>query len=161
MCDDTSSELQRMAAIERREINSQNSLRGRGALSRYVNWWINYSQLMLKSSQMYLNIVHSKSSSVSVFIVEKMSWLLPWVISIVYPSILLCRIVSMVMTLREWAQKSLSEETERPDSFLERFRGPAHNDMQAAPSRFSHSCTGSDADNEIRRSGRRQGWKCI
>uniref|UniRef100_A0A7N6BXX7 Cyclic nucleotide-binding domain-containing protein n=1 Tax=Anabas testudineus TaxID=64144 RepID=A0A7N6BXX7_ANATE len=59
MCDDSSSELQRMTAADRRDINSQNSFRG---------------------------------------------------------------IVSMVMTLREWAQKSLAEETERPDSFLERFR---------------------------------------
>lgn len=64
------------------------------------------------------------------------------------------RIVSMVMTLREWAQKSLVEETERPDSFLERFRGPAHMDIQAPPSRFSHTHTGSDADNEIRQSRR-------
>ncbi|XP_010785237.1 cyclic nucleotide-gated cation channel-like, partial [Notothenia coriiceps] len=95
MCDDTSSELQRMAAIERRDIHSQNSLQGRGALSR---------------------------------------------------------IVSMVMTLREWAHKSLAEETERPDSFLERFRGPANTDEQAPPSRFSHSQNGSDADHEIRRS---------
>ncbi|XP_036933683.1 cyclic nucleotide-gated olfactory channel-like isoform X3 [Acanthopagrus latus] len=102
MCDDTSSELQRMAAIDRRDINSQNSFRGRGALSRIVN---------------------------------------------------------MVMTLREWAQKSLNEETERPDSFLERFRGPANTDMQAPPSRFSHSRTGSDADNEARRS-RRSRRKC-
>uniref|UniRef100_A0A3B5PR21 Cyclic nucleotide gated channel subunit alpha 2 n=1 Tax=Xiphophorus maculatus TaxID=8083 RepID=A0A3B5PR21_XIPMA len=38
------------------------------------------------------------------------------------PVLCLCRIVSMVMTLREWAQKSLAEGTERPDSFLERFR---------------------------------------
>ncbi|XP_074530225.1 cyclic nucleotide-gated cation channel-like [Halichoeres trimaculatus] len=91
MYDDTSSELQRMAAIDRRDANSQNSLRGRGALSRIVN---------------------------------------------------------MVMTLREWAQKSLTEETERPDSFLERFRGPT--DQQDPPSRFSH--TGSDGDNGIRRS---------
>uniref|UniRef100_A0A672FCB9 Cyclic nucleotide gated channel subunit alpha 2 n=1 Tax=Salarias fasciatus TaxID=181472 RepID=A0A672FCB9_SALFA len=53
------------------------------------------------------------------------------------------RIVGMVMTLREWAQKSLSEENERPDSFLERFRGPT-NDMPAPPSRISHSHTGSD-----------------
>ncbi|KAA8589145.1 hypothetical protein FQN60_010490 [Etheostoma spectabile] len=100
MCDDTSSELQRMAAIDRRDINSQNSLQGRGALSR---------------------------------------------------------IVSMVMTLREWAQKSLAEETERPDSFLERFRGPVNTDMQDPPSRFSH--TGSDPDREIRRS-RHTRWKC-
>lgn len=34
------------------------------------------------------------------------------------------RLVSMVVTLREWAHKSLQEEEERPDSFLERFRGP-------------------------------------
>ncbi|XP_029367847.1 cyclic nucleotide gated channel subunit alpha 2a [Echeneis naucrates] len=95
MCDDTSSELQRMAAIDR--INSQNSFRARGALSRIVN---------------------------------------------------------MVMTLREWAQKGLAEETERPDSFLERFRGPANMDMQAPPSRFSRSRTGSDADNEMRRTRR-------
>lgn len=60
------------------------------------------------------------------------------------------RIVNMVMTLREWAQKSLVEETERPDSFLERFRGPAHMDMQAPPSRFSHSHAGSNGDNERR-----------
>ncbi|XP_056295607.1 cyclic nucleotide-gated cation channel-like [Pseudoliparis swirei] len=100
VCDDTSSELQRMAAIDRRDINSQNSLHGRGALSR---------------------------------------------------------IVSMMMTLRDWAQKSLAEETERPDSFLERFRGPANTDMQAPPSRFSH--TGSDAEHEVRRT-RRKKRKC-
>uniref|UniRef100_A0A8D3E917 Cyclic nucleotide-binding domain-containing protein n=1 Tax=Scophthalmus maximus TaxID=52904 RepID=A0A8D3E917_SCOMX len=99
MCDDTSSELQRMAAIDRRDVNSQNSVRGRGALSR---------------------------------------------------------IVSMVMTLREWAQKSLADETERPDSFLERFRGPAHMDTQGPPSRFSHSHAGSDADGENRRTRRRR-----
>uniref|UniRef100_A0A3B3QHJ7 Cyclic nucleotide gated channel subunit alpha 2a n=1 Tax=Paramormyrops kingsleyae TaxID=1676925 RepID=A0A3B3QHJ7_9TELE len=35
------------------------------------------------------------------------------------------RLVGMVITLREWAHKSLLEEEEqRPDSFLERFRGP-------------------------------------
>uniref|UniRef100_A0A3P8X1T5 Cyclic nucleotide gated channel subunit alpha 2 n=1 Tax=Cynoglossus semilaevis TaxID=244447 RepID=A0A3P8X1T5_CYNSE len=45
------------------------------------------------------------------------------------------RIVSLVINLRDWAQKSLVEEVERPDSFLERFRGPAHLDLRAAPSR--------------------------
>ncbi|KAM6923848.1 cyclic nucleotide gated channel subunit alpha 2a [Xenentodon cancila] len=93
ICDDTSSELQRMAAIDGRELNSQNSFQGRGALSR---------------------------------------------------------IVSMVMTLRDWAQKSLAEETERPDSFLERFRGPGNMDIQAPPSRFSYS--GSDRENDNRHS---------
>lgn len=75
-------------------------------------------------------------------------------------STLLCRIVSMVMTLREWAHKSLHEDTERPDSFLERFRGPAHNDIQAPPRRSNQSCVGSEADNELRRSTRRyRCWK--
>ncbi|XP_016537176.1 cyclic nucleotide-gated cation channel-like isoform X2 [Poecilia formosa] len=102
ICDDTSSELQRMAAIER---NSQSSFRGRGALSR---------------------------------------------------------IVSMVMTLREWAQKSLAEDTERPDSFLERFRGPANTDLQAPPSRFSHTHTGSETENEVQRSRRtRRKWTVV
>ncbi|XP_008417997.1 cyclic nucleotide-gated cation channel-like isoform X2 [Poecilia reticulata] len=74
----------------------------------------------------------------------------------------LSRIVSMVMTLREWAQKSLAEETERPDSFLERFRGPANTDLQAPPSRFSHTHTGSETENEVRRSRRtRRKWKVV
>uniref|UniRef100_A0A672TCY2 Cyclic nucleotide gated channel subunit alpha 2a n=1 Tax=Sinocyclocheilus grahami TaxID=75366 RepID=A0A672TCY2_SINGR len=42
----------------------------------------------------------------------------------------LLMLVSMVVTLREWAHKSLQEEEERPDSFLERFRGP---ELQIAP----------------------------
>ncbi|KAI1902709.1 hypothetical protein AGOR_G00018810 [Albula goreensis] len=78
VCDDTSSELQRVATIEPQGANSRNSFRGRGALSR---------------------------------------------------------LVSLVVTLREWAHKSLLEEEERPDSFLERFRGP---ELQAAPSRNSN-----------------------
>ncbi|KAL7838877.1 hypothetical protein AOLI_G00272810 [Acnodon oligacanthus] len=65
--DDTSSELQRVAALETQDAASRNSFRGRGALSRLVN---------------------------------------------------------LVVTLREWAHRSLMEEEERPDSFLERFRGP-------------------------------------
>ncbi|XP_057706463.1 cyclic nucleotide-gated olfactory channel-like [Corythoichthys intestinalis] len=101
MCDDSSSELERMASIDQRDGNSQNSLRGRGALSRIVN---------------------------------------------------------MVMTLREWAQKSVSEETERPDSFLERFRGPAHLDTHAPPSRYSQSQNGSDTDIEKRRTKKKR--KC-
>ncbi|XP_072550404.1 cyclic nucleotide gated channel subunit alpha 2b [Salminus brasiliensis] len=81
--DDTSSELQRVAAIEPHDAVSRNSFRGRGALSRLVN---------------------------------------------------------LVVTLREWAHRSLMEEEQRPDSFLERFRGPeirpatgqAANDQQGA-----------------------------
>ncbi|XP_007257568.2 cyclic nucleotide gated channel subunit alpha 2b [Astyanax mexicanus] len=81
--DDTSSELQRVAAIDPQDAVSRNSFRGRGALSRLVN---------------------------------------------------------LVVTLREWAHRSLMEEEQRPDSFLERFRGPearpatgqAANDQQGA-----------------------------
>ncbi|XP_063289529.1 cyclic nucleotide-gated olfactory channel-like [Pelobates fuscus] len=36
----------------------------------------------------------------------------------------LSRIVRLVVVLREWAHKSLREQDERPDSFLDRFRGP-------------------------------------
>ncbi|XP_076879099.1 cyclic nucleotide gated channel subunit alpha 2a [Brachyhypopomus gauderio] len=79
ICDDTSSELQRVATTEPRGLNSQNSFRGRGALSRLVR---------------------------------------------------------MVVTLREWAHRSLQEEEERPDSFLERFRGP---ELRMAPSRLNSS----------------------
>ncbi|XP_038271563.1 cyclic nucleotide-gated olfactory channel isoform X1 [Dermochelys coriacea] len=36
----------------------------------------------------------------------------------------LSRIVRLVVVLRDWANKSLREEEQRPDSFLERFHGP-------------------------------------
>lgn len=42
--------------------------------------------------------------------------------------------MSLVVRLREWAHRSLLEEEERPDSFLERFRGP---ELRTAPSRTS------------------------
>uniref|UniRef100_A0A6Q2XW64 Cyclic nucleotide-binding domain-containing protein n=1 Tax=Esox lucius TaxID=8010 RepID=A0A6Q2XW64_ESOLU len=76
--DDTSSELARVAELDRGN-NSRNSLRGRGALSRYI---------------------------------------------------------LLVVILREWAHRSLLEEEERPDSFLERFRGP---ELRTAPSRVSNT----------------------
>lgn len=34
------------------------------------------------------------------------------------------RIVRLVLVLRDWASKSLHEEQQRPDPFLERFQGP-------------------------------------
>ncbi|XP_035266793.1 cyclic nucleotide-gated cation channel-like [Anguilla anguilla] len=94
VCDDTCSELQRVATIEPRGLNSPNSFRGRGAMSR---------------------------------------------------------LVSMVITLREWAHKSLLEEEERPDSFLERFRGP---ELQVAPSRMSTNqgdATGSNSNKQAKK----------
>ncbi|XP_043560209.1 cyclic nucleotide-gated olfactory channel-like [Chiloscyllium plagiosum] len=65
--DDTSSELQRVSALDPGGLLSQNSFRGQGALSR---------------------------------------------------------IVHLVVVLRDWAHRSLQEKEPRPDSFLERFRGP-------------------------------------
>uniref|UniRef100_A0A3B4A5B8 Cyclic nucleotide-binding domain-containing protein n=1 Tax=Periophthalmus magnuspinnatus TaxID=409849 RepID=A0A3B4A5B8_9GOBI len=46
------------------------------------------------------------------------------------------RLVNLVVRLREWAHRSLLEEEERPDSFLERFRGP---ELRTAPSRSSNN----------------------
>ncbi|XP_071781496.1 cyclic nucleotide gated channel subunit alpha 2b [Centroberyx gerrardi] len=87
VCDDTSSELQRVAALDPQGGNSRNSFRRRGALSR---------------------------------------------------------LVSLVVTLREWAHRSLLEEEERPDSFLERFRGP---ELRIAPSRISNTQTDANGNN--------------
>ncbi|XP_051878258.1 cyclic nucleotide-gated olfactory channel-like [Pristis pectinata] len=70
--DDTSSELQRVAAQDHRGMGSQKSFRGQGALSR---------------------------------------------------------IVHLVVVLRDWAHRSLHEQDKRPDSFLERFRGPVLRDV--------------------------------
>lgn len=53
----------------------------------------------------------------------------------------------MVVTLREWAHKSLQEEEERPDSFLERFRGP---ELQIAPSRISINRPDHDGNNSAK-----------
>ncbi|XP_077321813.1 cyclic nucleotide-gated channel alpha-2-like [Lithobates pipiens] len=67
VCDDTSSELQRVISQDNGDLVSQASFRGRGALSR---------------------------------------------------------IVRLVVVLREWAHRSLRDQDQRPDSFLDRFRGP-------------------------------------
>ncbi|XP_056396101.1 cyclic nucleotide-gated olfactory channel-like [Hyla sarda] len=67
VCDDTSSELQRVISQDNGDVVSRASFRGRGALSR---------------------------------------------------------IVRLVVVLREWAHRSLHDQEQRPDSFLDRFRGP-------------------------------------
>ncbi|XP_068104186.1 cyclic nucleotide-gated channel alpha-2 [Hyperolius riggenbachi] len=67
VCDDTSSELQRVVSQDNADGVSQTSFKGRGALSR---------------------------------------------------------IVRLVVVLREWAHRSLHDQEQRPDSFLDRFRGP-------------------------------------
>ncbi|XP_030430324.1 cyclic nucleotide-gated olfactory channel isoform X1 [Gopherus evgoodei] len=65
--DDTSSELQRVAALDNADQPDRSTFQGRGALSR---------------------------------------------------------IIRLVVVLRDWANKGLREEEQRPDSFLERFHGP-------------------------------------
>uniref|UniRef100_A0A3P8SAJ6 Cyclic nucleotide gated channel subunit alpha 2 n=1 Tax=Amphiprion percula TaxID=161767 RepID=A0A3P8SAJ6_AMPPE len=87
VCDDTSSELQRVAALDPHGGNSRNSFQRNGAISR---------------------------------------------------------LVSLVVRLREWAHRSLLEEEERPDSFLERFRGP---ELRTAPSRISNSQPDASGNN--------------
>ena len=54
------------------------------------------------------------------------------------------RLVSLVVRLREWAHRSLLEEEERPDSFLERFRGP---ELRMAPSRISNTQPDANGNN--------------
>ncbi|XP_018547484.1 cyclic nucleotide gated channel subunit alpha 2b [Lates calcarifer] len=87
VCDDTSSELQRVAALDPHGGNSRNSFQRSGAISR---------------------------------------------------------LVSLVVRLREWAHRSLLEEEERPDSFLERFRGP---ELRMAPSRVSNTQPDANGNN--------------
>ncbi|XP_053297291.1 cyclic nucleotide gated channel subunit alpha 2b [Pleuronectes platessa] len=86
VCDDTSSELQRVAALDPHGGHSRNSFQRTGAVSR---------------------------------------------------------LVSLVVRLREWAHRSMVEE-ERPDSFLERFRGP---EMRTAPSRISNTQPDANGNN--------------
>lgn len=54
------------------------------------------------------------------------------------------RLVSLVVRLREWAHRSLLEEEERPDSFMERFRGP---ELRLAPSRISNTQPDANGNN--------------
>ncbi|XP_068187839.1 cyclic nucleotide gated channel subunit alpha 2b [Antennarius striatus] len=95
-CDDTSSELQRVAALDPHGGNSRNSFQRAGAISR---------------------------------------------------------LVSLVVRLREWAHRSLLEEEERPDSFMERFRGP---ELRMAPSRMSN--TQGDANTSSNKGIFRKKW---
>ncbi|KAM5145379.1 cyclic nucleotide-gated channel alpha-2 [Mantella aurantiaca] len=45
----------------------------------------------------------------------------------------LSRIVRLVVVLREWAHRSLRDQDQRPDSFLDRFRGPEQQTTGANP----------------------------
>uniref|UniRef100_A0A669DKG4 Cyclic nucleotide gated channel subunit alpha 2 n=1 Tax=Oreochromis niloticus TaxID=8128 RepID=A0A669DKG4_ORENI len=104
ICDDTSSELQRVAALDPHGGNSRNSFQRTGAISR-----------LFKIFQFYRCKKKDK-----------------------------VRLVSLVVRLREWAHRSLLEEEERPDSFLERFRGP---ELRTAPSRISNTQLDANGNN--------------
>lgn len=75
------------------------------------------------------------------------------------------RLVNLVVRLREWAHKSLLENEERPDSFMERFRGP---ELKMAPSRSSNSQMDANGNGGIfrcvcplqRTLGHRHIWNC-
>ncbi|XP_014901548.1 cyclic nucleotide-gated olfactory channel [Poecilia latipinna] len=99
VCDDTSSELQRVAALDPDGRSSENSFQRNGAISR---------------------------------------------------------LVKLVVRLREWAHRSLVEEEERPDSFLERFRGP---ELRTAPSR--NSITQPDANGNNAKGILRKRWELL
>ncbi|XP_067348641.1 cyclic nucleotide gated channel subunit alpha 2b [Channa argus] len=88
VCDDTCSELQRVAALDPHGGYLEEAFQRSGAMSR----------------------------------------------SCIFP--VYVRMVNLVVRLREWAHRSLLEEEERPDSFLERFRGP---ELRTAPSRTSNT----------------------
>ncbi|XP_015235190.1 PREDICTED: cyclic nucleotide-gated olfactory channel [Cyprinodon variegatus] len=64
------------------------------------------------------------------------------------------RLVKLVVRLREWAHRSLVEEEQRPDSFLERFRGP---ELRTAPSRSS--ITQPDANGNNAKGILRKKWE--
>ncbi|KAM4547569.1 cyclic nucleotide-gated cation channel-like [Fundulus diaphanus] len=64
------------------------------------------------------------------------------------------RLVKIVVRLREWAHRSLQEEEQRPDSFLERFRGP---ELRTAPSR--NSITQPDANGNNAKGILRKRWE--
>ncbi|XP_014852332.1 PREDICTED: cyclic nucleotide-gated olfactory channel-like [Poecilia mexicana] len=99
VCDDTSSELQRVAALDPDGRSSEDSFQRNGAISR---------------------------------------------------------LVKLVVRLREWAHRSLVEEEERPDSFLERFRGP---ELRTAPSR--NSITQPDANGNNAKGILRKRWELL
>ncbi|XP_074963101.1 cyclic nucleotide-gated channel alpha-2 isoform X1 [Phalacrocorax aristotelis] len=64
----------------------------------------------------------------------------------------LARIVRLVLVLRNWASKSLHEEQQRPDPFLERFQGP---ELQAVA-----AGAGSDLeDEETEEKNKKKKWQ--
>ncbi|RXM94875.1 Cyclic nucleotide-gated olfactory channel [Acipenser ruthenus] len=165
MCDDTSSELQRVASLDPNGLHSQSSFQGRGALSRLVRMVVTLREWAHKSLQEEeqrpdsflerfrgpeLRAIPSRVSNSQqdqeksdskgtdkkkkeVFVLDPAEnlynhWLLIIAIPVLYNW---CMLI-----VREWAHKSLQEEEQRPDSFLERFRGP---ELRAIPSRVSNS----------------------
>ncbi|KAM6061338.1 cyclic nucleotide-gated channel alpha-2 [Chlamydotis macqueenii] len=64
----------------------------------------------------------------------------------------LARIVRLVLVLRDWASKSLHEEQQRPDPFLERFQGPEIQTVAAS--------AGNDLeDEETNKENKKKKWQ--
>lgn len=57
----------------------------------------------------------------------------------------LSRIVRLVLVLRNWASKSLHEEQQRPDPFLERFQGP---ELQTVAASAGNNLEDEDTEEE-------------
>ncbi|PKK24567.1 cyclic nucleotide gated channel alpha 2, partial [Columba livia] len=62
----------------------------------------------------------------------------------------LARIVRLVLVLRDWASKSLHEEQQRPDPFLERFQGP---ELQTVAAGAGHE------DEETEEANKKKKWQ--
>uniref|UniRef100_A0A8C3KVK1 Cyclic nucleotide gated channel subunit alpha 2 n=1 Tax=Chrysolophus pictus TaxID=9089 RepID=A0A8C3KVK1_CHRPC len=60
----------------------------------------------------------------------------------------LARIVRLVLVLRDWASKSLQEEQQRPDPFLERFQGP---ELQTVPADASSDPEDEEAEEKTKK----------
>ncbi|XP_031450220.1 cyclic nucleotide-gated olfactory channel [Phasianus colchicus] len=60
----------------------------------------------------------------------------------------LARIVRLVLVLRDWASKSLQEEQQKPDPFLERFQGP---ELQTVPADASSDPEDEEAEEKTKK----------
>ncbi|XP_053057639.1 cyclic nucleotide-gated olfactory channel [Acinonyx jubatus] len=137
--DDTSSELQRLAEMDAPQ-------RGRGGFRRWVPplpscyLFLPMGPIRVVTMSLFVSLqlslsakiprkqFSSEEAPVSKLEVIVSSW--ARVLSEQYDSPLwlmlpvISRIVRLVGIIREWANKNFREEEPRPDSFLERFRGP-------------------------------------
>ncbi|XP_075056223.1 cyclic nucleotide-gated channel alpha-3 isoform X1 [Mixophyes fleayi] len=65
----------------------------------------------------------------------------------------LARLSRFILTLRNWAMRHLTQEDQRPDSFLERFRGP---EMKEVSSRNSNTQSVLENQDRLQRANRKK-----